>query len=296
MILGGCLRFCDNEGNGIVRPPITPIAPYLITPENKILLMHYVPHDGDAAPDSPVIDVVIGTRSINSEDTTVEVTTLSKSDEVFRYQRIENSTAFALADPERAHIFPRDKCVGKYEWLDDKPFNRLSLSRDLHLNFNGTARRGCGKTKRRKTAQTFAIKPLRNQGGYSVAQFDEVDCYEIPLEIVINDNTKAEAMLAHLQNHAQLNRNENERWTITGADVRVFCPRNRPVDLTVEAADQHAQNMPLELITAIPGLHDLSDCWSNSPQNILSLKAAEILEKCLCWNYEEALRTWSMLG
>jgi hypothetical protein len=46
------LRFCSNEGNEIVVPPITPIAPYPITPQNKILLLHYVPRDGDGAPGS----------------------------------------------------------------------------------------------------------------------------------------------------------------------------------------------------------------------------------------------------
>lgn len=287
----GMLRFCDNEGNEECMPPMTTIAPYPITPQNKILLMHYAPRGGDAAPSSPLFEVMIETRS-DSGDSTANVTLLSRRDEVFRYQRIENSTAFALADPESAHIFPSSKCVGQYEWLDDKPFNRLALSRDLHLNFDGTGR---GRGKRRKTVQTFAIRPLRNHDRYSNAVIDDVECYEIPLEIVINDNTKAEPLLARLENHAQLNRNENERWTITGAEVRLFYPRNRRIDLIPEV-EQHAENMARELVTAVPGVNNLSDCWSNSPQNLLSLEAAEIMEKCLCWNCEEALRTWPTLG
>jgi hypothetical protein len=227
-----------------------------------------------------------------SEDSTVDVTIVSRRDDVFQYQRTENSTAFALADPEAAHVFPSCKCVGQYEWLDDKPFNRLALSSDLHLNFDGTGR---GRGKRRKTVPRFAIKPLQNQGGYSIARIDGVDCYEIPLEIVINDNTKAEPMLPRLQNHVELNRNENKRWTITGAQVRLFYPTNRRIDLISEP-EQPAANMTPELVTAVPGVNDLSDCWSNSPENLLSLEAAEIMEKCLRWNYEEALRSWSTLG
>jgi hypothetical protein len=152
-----------------------------------------------------VIDVTFEKQSM-SEDSTIDVTIASRLDDVFRFQRIENSTAFALADPEAAHILPSCKCVGQYEWLDAKPFNRLALSSNLHLNFDV----GRGRVKRRKTVQTFAIRPLR---------IDGVDCYEIPLEIVINDNTKAEPMLTRLQNHVELNRNENKRWTLTGAQV-----------------------------------------------------------------------------
>eukprot|EP00542_Grammatophora_oceanica_P009931 CAMPEP_0194044448 /NCGR_PEP_ID=MMETSP0009_2-20130614/15916_1 /TAXON_ID=210454 /ORGANISM="Grammatophora oceanica, Strain CCMP 410" /LENGTH=433 /DNA_ID=CAMNT_0038688973 /DNA_START=164 /DNA_END=1462 /DNA_ORIENTATION=+ len=279
----GMMHFCDDEGNEAAMPSMESIAPFPIESQNKILLAHYQPcdGDGDAAPDSPVVDVVCDTRSDNI---TVDVTILSRRDEVFQYQRIENSSAFALADPEGAHIFPRAKCVGQYEWLDDKPFNRLALSRDLHLNFDGTGR---GRGKRRKTVQTIAIRPLRNPNGYAILQIDGVDCYEIQIEIVINDNTKAEPILTRLQNHAQLNRNENERWTIAGADLRLLYPRNRRIDLILDGAEE-----PTELVTAVPGVDDLSDCWSNSPQNLYSLEAAEILEKCLCWNYEEAMQTW----
>ncbi len=125
-----------------------------------------------AAPGSPVIDITFETRSM-SEDSTADVTIVSRRDDVFQYQRTENSTAFSLADPEAAHVFPSCKCVGQYEWLDDKPFNRLALSKDFHFHFDGTGR---GRGKRRKKVQTFAIRPLRNQDGYSIARVDGVDC------------------------------------------------------------------------------------------------------------------------
>jgi hypothetical protein len=289
----GMLRFCDDEGNVVGLPPMTPIARYPIAPQNKILSSHYAPQAGDPAPGSPVIDVTIETRSMStmsSEDSTVDVTIVSRSDDVFRYQRIENSMAFDLADPEAAHIFPSCKCVGQYEWLDSKPFNRLALSYDLHVNFDGTGR------GYRKTYRAFTIRPLRSQDGYSIARIDGVDCYEIPLEIVMNDNTKAEPLLTRLQNHVELKRNDNKRWTISGAQLRILYPTNRRIDLISEESEQPAANVTPELVTAVPGVNNLSDCWSNSPENLLSLEAAEIMEKCLLWNYEEALRCWSSLG
>lgn len=288
------LYFCDDEGNKVDEmPSMKAIASYPIAPQHKILLAHYVPSGQDTdAPDSPMIDVLFETRSM-SEDATAYVTMLSKRDEVFLYQRIEAGNAFALADPESAHIFPSAKCIGQYEWLDDKPFNRLALSRDLHLNFDGTGR---GRGKRRKTVQTLAMRPLRKPGGYAVVRIEDVDCYEIPLEIVINDNTKAAHVLARLPNHAQLNRKENAHWTITGADVRVHYPRNRRVTLIAEIENDFSSQKEIQLVTAIPGVRNLSDCWSNSPEARLSVEAAEILEKCLLWNYEAALSMWSSLG
>ena len=121
------------------------ITSYPTTFESNILLHDYTKNGDAALPGSPVIDVVMETRSADF----TAVTCLSTRDEVFRFQRIENSTSFALADPEAAHIFPSSKCSGTYEWLDDKPYNRLALSRDFHVTFDGTGR---SRGKRRKTA------------------------------------------------------------------------------------------------------------------------------------------------
>ena len=145
----GDLALQDYEGEkALKRPEVARISPYSTTMESRISELHFKAKDGEADPSSPIVDVVFQTRSSASsvDDTTI----LSSHDEVFKYQRIENTASFVLADAEAAHIFPSSKCTGPYKWLDDKPYNRLALSRDVHVNFDGTAR---GRGKRRKTAR-----------------------------------------------------------------------------------------------------------------------------------------------
>ena len=107
------------------------------------------------------------------------------------------------------------------------------------------------------------------------------------------NNDKAEALLAKLGNNAQLHETTGHRWTIDGADVRIFYPQNRRVELVIESNDGDGQ---IDFVTEVPGVTNLSECWSWSGQNPFSLEAAEVLEKCLLWNYENALDTWSKLG
>ena len=318
-------QFCDDEGNKVGRlPAVTPIAPFPITPENKILEAHHYTSSSseDKAAAAPAFDGEASVRFdtgseliMNDEPNILEMeddeeensggsvegtiydgTVLSKRNEVFRYQRIEHSLAFALSDAEAAYIFPNANCVGDYEWLTDKPYNRIALSRDLLLNY-------CDDVsvpgRKKNTVQNFAIRPIRAEGGYSIAQNivshdnNVVECYEIPLEIVVNDKVKAEAILARLPKLAKLhNKNYEIRyWTITG--LWLLYPTNRKVDLVAKRGE--STSWPTELETAIPGVYDLNDCWSfeTNDNDSLTLEAAEILEKCLCWNYDAALESWA---
>ncbi|CAB9516339.1 hypothetical protein SEMRO_776_G200860.1 [Seminavis robusta] len=300
------MYFCDDSGEAVATPRIVSISSYEINPDQTILSVHYFQRRQDDAEaseeasvgpavdnDSPPIDVVMENRS--KTDYMTVVTILSRRDPVFLHKRIENASAFALADPESAHIFPHAKCVGQYEWLDDKPFNRLVLSRDLHLNFDASAQ---GRAKRRKTTPSFTFKPLPGKGEplYRTVDHNSVPCYEIPLEIVIFDNDKMEALLTHLSNYAQLNRHNTRHWTITGAEVRIFYPRDTRINLVAEAKDGSVPAGTTEdLGTAIPGVDDLSTCWSNSVTHRLRLEEAEVLEKLLSWNYVDASRTQSSL-
>ena len=267
----GDLELFDYSGNdSLERPMVSEIASYPITFESQISVLDYKHRNGDeATPGSPVVDVVMETRSA---DCTV-VTLLSIRNEVFQFQRIENSLSFALAEPEAAHIFPSSKCSGTYEWLDDKPYNRLALSRDFHVTFDGTGR-GRGN---RKTAQVFALRPKRPDDGFHTCEIEGVVCYEIPLELIVNQNDKAEGLLAKLGKNCQLNKRTNGRWTIDGADVRIYYPKNRRVQLVSELPDNDGE--PIDLVTSVPGVTNLSECWSQSDQNLLSLEAAEVLEK-----------------
>lgn len=119
----------------------TPFRTTHVEPYNNhrlILETDYVPNqaDGEAPHDSPVWDVEVLAMDISALSPT---TIFSRSDTVYKYQRIEAERAFARTDPEGAHIFPKAKCKGQYEWLDRPTFNRLALSRDGHKNFDGTA-------------------------------------------------------------------------------------------------------------------------------------------------------------
>ena len=131
------------------------------------------------------------------------------------------------------------------------------MSRDFHINFDGSGR---GRGKRRKTMQTFAIKPLRTAHGFPICSFNGCSCFRIPLELVLNKNEIAEALLAKLGNNAKLNKNQGTRWTITGADIQVFYPQSHCVTLVTEETDSG----DLDLVTAIPGVENLNECWSNS--------------------------------
>lgn len=108
----------------------------------------------------------------------------------------------------------------------------------------------------------------------------------------MNVNEIAVALLRNLGKNTALHKHPNARWTITGADVRIFYPWSRPLELTRESTDDGSS----VLVTAIPGVDDLKDSWSNSADDLYTLESAEILEKCLLWNYENALESWRLAG
>mmetsp|Transcript_12194 Transcript_12194/g.17526 ORF Transcript_12194/g.17526 Transcript_12194/m.17526 type:complete len:177 (-) Transcript_12194:1086-1616(-) len=159
------LILLSDEGIAVDEPTTTEISCYQINSSDMILQTHYKPQGGETEPGSSLIDMVVESRSSNI---TVDVTVLSRRDPTFQFQRIENDNSFGMADPDSAHIFPSAKCQGIYEWLDRPEFNRLALSRDVHLNFDGTGR---GRGDRRKTQQTFAIRPLRPDNGYATLMY-----------------------------------------------------------------------------------------------------------------------------
>lgn len=78
-------------------------------------------------------------------------------DTVYKYQWIETDRAFARSKADGAHIFPKAMCKEHYTWLDKVNFNQLALSKDAHVNFNGTAR---GNAARAETQPKVAIEPV----------------------------------------------------------------------------------------------------------------------------------------
>lgn len=102
-------------------------------------------------------------------------------------------------------------------------------------------------------------------------------------------NEIAVALQRNLGKNTALHRHPNARWTIAGADVRIFYPRSRSLELTRESTDGGSV-----LVTTIPGVDDLRECWSNSADDLYTLESGEILEKCLLWNCENALESWRL--
>ena len=284
----GDLHLVDDQGNEMSTTVVARVQPFPTTISTRVSKSHYKPHDGEElAPGSPPLDMVWATRS---NDFSIDnVTFLSTSDPVFTYQRLEIDSCFRMAAPESAHIFPSAKCKGQFEWLDKAGCNHLALSREFHLNYDGTAR-GRGKTKKRKTAQTVAFRPLRSEPGFLIVDLRGTSCYRIPLELVFNVNEVARPLLGRLGNNASIDKS-NDRWTITGTDVCIFYPRERPLTLLTESTDEG----DTVLVSAIPGVNDLAaGCWSNSTNDLYTVEAAEVLEKCLLWNYQNALESWQL--
>ena len=110
--------------------------------------------------------------------------------------------------------------------------------------------------------------------------------------MVLNVNEIAEGLLSRLGSNAVLNRHPDRRWTIAGTDVCIFYPRDRRLTLEMESLDDGSS----VLVSAIPGVDNLEDCWSNSADDLYTVEAAEVLEKCLLWNYQNALESWRLAG
>ena len=104
--------------------------------------------------DSPVWNV----RS-SSVDMSWKAASYAMEDTVLKYQRIEADAAFVRDEAESAHIFPRAKCKGQYEWLDKAEFNRLALSPAGHIAFDGTN----GRAVRPETQPKVAIEPVETK-------------------------------------------------------------------------------------------------------------------------------------
>jgi hypothetical protein len=297
--LEGQIFFCDNN-NGAAGTSNDPswqrIQPF--EPDTPIYGAHYTGRNFCDSPpkDTPIVEVKFASRRSDlsgDTDATEAATIISQKNPVFRFQRIEHIRVFEFVGAESAHIFPGAKCSGEYKWLDDKDYNRLALSKDLHTNFYGTGR---SRGKRRQTVQVLAFKPLRPRNGYKITQLPNSAeiVYEIPIEIVLNDSNKAAALLKRLGNGVDT-KSSSSFVTFVGPDLKVCYPTERWVSIKMEDMQCHDGTVKQVFVNKVPGVDDLGTCWSVRHDD-QSLEEAEILEKCLLWNYHKAREIWSLLG
>lgn len=158
--------------------------------EKLIRLTHYAPRDKYGIPpfDSPVWNVEMMSMDLSALSPT---TVYSRSDTVFKRQRIEVEIAFARSDPEGAHTFPKALCKGKYKWLDKQSFNRLALSKDGHSQFDGS---GKGRGVTLNTVSKIALEPCNSEDIY----IDRIAYKRIHLKLWCRDRKVAEAWRAFL--------------------------------------------------------------------------------------------------
>lgn len=291
------LYFCTEEGSATTRPNVQPIPSFPI--HSYVFPSDYVPRNGEADPpfDSLTVDMSVGLRSTSSLSEATVVTVLTDTDDVFNFQRTENEDVFVLSVAESAHIFPRAKCVEnqKYKWLNEPDFNRLALSRDFRANYDGSGR---GRGKRPRTVQQLTLRPMRPAEGFSLRTLElhgTEQYFEIPLQLVFKDDSKADKWMQRLPNKVILHRPRDKHCYATG--LKIYCLASRKITLMFEPLQQPDRSMEYELLTAVPGIENLDDCWSIERGNDgVRLLVAEIMEKCLQWNYEQALRMWAQVG
>jgi hypothetical protein len=151
-------------------------------------------------------------------------TVYSRSDTVFKFQRIEAEIAFARTDPEGAHIFPKAKCKGNYAWLDKESFNRLALSKDGHTQFDGTAH-GCGV--KAETCPKIALEPHESED----TLIDRVRYMRIKIRLWCRDRQVAEPWRPFLDQKVTLHDADGHCYYIW---VYAYCKAKETVTLLFE--------------------------------------------------------------
>lgn len=257
---------------------ITPIEPY--GNPKLVLESAYIPNQAGGEPphDSPVWNVEVSDIDMSALSPT---TIFSRSDTVYKYQRIETDQAFARTDPEGAHIFPKAKCKGRYKWLDKPFFNRLALSRDGHKNFDGTAN---GQGVRAETSVLVALEPTTSEK----IMLDHVACTRISNRLWCRSEAVANSWRPYLKKELRM---QQQGGHVFFEPIYVYCESNRTFALKFEEQQESDGTLHDVCLTAIPGVddHTTLDTWDNQARTVA---VSEIMTCLLRWSYFEARRIW----
>ena len=231
------------------------IAPF--ADKRLILLSHYVAREEDGEPpnDSPVWDVELASIEMNSVASTYD-----KDDPVYKYQRIEGDIAFSRGRPDGAHIFPKSKCKGEYEWLDKEHFNRLAVSKDAHEQLDGSGR---GRGKSAKTNPKVLLEPIT-----MVQKSSEEGVFiRFELRLWCRNKEIASGWLPFVQDGAKLHNEEHKCYFFP---VFVFYKRDQRRKLLFEK--QQNPNGPdvTVCVTSIPSVEDptMLQTWDAQSQTV----------------------------
>lgn len=246
-----------------------------------VLTSDYVANqaDGDEPPDSPVWDVQMSQMDISALSST---TIISRSDTVFKRQRIEANGAFGRTAPESAHIFPRAKFEGKYKWLDKEPYNRLALSRDAHSNFDGT---GSGRGMYAATSALVALEPFTTD---DLAMSDNGTFKRIWNRLWCRNQSLAASWRPFLEPRIKEGTEGGHTYF---QPIYLYCEKSSTVPLIFEKEQEPDGSFRDVCVNAIPGVDDPTQLssWNEAESTVA---VWEVMLSLLRWRYDDTRQTW----
>ena len=258
------------------------VAP--LVEEKVIRLSHYKAREEDGEPpeDSPVLDIELGSLGMHSA-----TSYHNKDDPVYKYQRIERESAFDRGIPEGAHIFPKAKCKGIYDWLDKQDFNRLALSRDGHLNFDGSGR---GRGKSAKTNPRVSLEP-KPKDQVEEATLPDGKFKKIEIILWCKNDEVAGTWVAYVEEGAQQHAGvEGGRPCFD--HLYIYCRSDRRHKLEFEEQQNPNGVAETVCVTCIPGVGDVTsmDTWDEGKKDVA---VHEIMWHLIKAGHEETQDSWT---
>ena len=248
-----------------------------------VLESHYKANkaDGEAPNDSPVWDV-----EVSSVDVSSIPTCYSKSGTVYKFQRIETDNAFGRCSPQGAHIFPKARCKGVYEWLDKQQFNRLALSLDAHQQFDGSAR---GRGTSVETIPQVTLEPvqvLSNDLHVNGARVNRIE-----VRLWLRREEMMNSWRPFLPDNIGIHKSDG---FIYFAPLHLECESGRRCELQIEAQENPDGTTEAVWVTAIPGVKDPRELRSFDDKHN-TVAVIEIMFCLLKWSYNETRNLWETI-
>ena len=234
--------------------------------------------EGESPNDSPVCNL-----KFSSVDMSSAPSSYKKNDTVFKFQRIEIDAAFGRCNAQGAHIFPKAKCIGVYEWLDKQKFNRLALSNDAREQFDGTGR---GNGVNLDTIPQVCLEPIRFMDGVHFVNGEDVD--RLLVHLWLRQAKQEQTWRPFLPNNISIHVEDNYRYF---QPLYIDCEINRRVSVHMEELANPDGTFQLTWTTAIPGVADPTTLGSfDARDHTVAVK--EVIFYLLQSTYNDTRRLW----